>query len=364
MKAYRVEAGSRKAVVSDVEKPKAGPQDVLIKVVSAGLTTGVFRMIEMGMLKELPATVGMELAGNVEEVGSAVSTIGVGQRVRVHPSLNCGSCDYCSSGNDNMCSQGGVMGFQCFTNDPNPTFRKYRNGGLAEYVVVPYWLVDELPKNVSFDVGAKLHSAATAVSCLRRAELKAGSVVLVTAATGAMGTSIVKLAHFFGVRHLVLISRTIASLKAVEKLSSVPCELIGLDELDSDWTETQKLVQRIRKVFPAGVDSFIDLTPYGKDLWQALGALRINGTMVHLGANTLPLGIPMVALMAQFWRISGLRYHTRQDARDLLKWLGEGRVQLDDLITHRYSFSQIDEAVEQLMSRSTASWMSVIDFDP
>ena len=363
MKAYRVEAGSRKAVVSDIEKPNVGPQDVLIKVVSAGLTTGVFRMIELGMLKELPATVGMEVAGTVEEVGPMVSTINVGQRVRVHPSLTCGICDYCTSGNDNMCIQGGVMGFQSFTSTPNPTFRRYRNGGLAEYVVAPFWLVDNLPDNVSFAVGAKVHSAATAVSVLRRAELKAGSVVLVTAATGAMGTAIVKLAHFFGIRHLVLISRTIASLKAVAKLSSVPCELIGVDQLDSDWTETQKLVQRVRKVFPAGVDSFIDLTPHGKDLWQALGALKINGTMVHVGANSSPLGVPMVALMAQFWRISGVRFHSRQDARDLLKWLAEGRIQLDDLITHRYSFSQIDEAVGQLMSRSEASWMSVIDFD-
>ena len=363
MKAYRVEAGSRKAVISDIEKPKVGPQDVLIKVASAGLTTGVFRMIEMGMLKELPATVGVEVAGAVEEVGPMVSTLNVGQRVRVHPSLSCGSCDYCASGNDNMCPQGGIMGFQSFTTAPNPTFLRYRDGGLAEYVVAPYWLVDSLPDNVSFAVGAKLHSAATAVSVLRRADLKAGSVVLVTAATGAMGTSIVKMAHFFGIRNLVLISRTIASLKAVAKLSLVPCELIGIDELDSDWTETQKLVQRIRKVFPAGVDSFIDLTPHGKDLWQALGALRINGTMVHLGANSSPLGVPMVALMAQFWRISGLRFHSRQDARDLLKWLGEGRLQLEDLITHRYGFGQVDEAVEQLMARTVPSWMSVIDFD-
>ena len=262
-----------------------------------------------------------------------------------------------------MCPSGGVMGFQCFSDTPNPVFRRYRNGGLAEYVVAPYWLIDVLPSNVSFEVGAKVHTVATAVSVLRRAELKAGSVVLVTAATGAAGVSILKVARFFGVKRLILIGRSITNLKAVEKFSSVPCDLVALDQLDSDWTKTGKLVRRIRQLCPAGVDSFLDLTPSGQDLWQALGALKVNGTMVHLGGNISPLGVPMVALMAQFWRITGVRFHPRNDARDILKWLAEDQMKLEDLISHRYSFDEVSQAVEQLTSRSEAPLLIVVNFE-
>lgn len=79
-----------------------------------------------------------------------------------------------------------------------PLFKQYRDGGLAQFVRAPEWLVDEVPDGVSFGLGSKVQDLATAYNALKQADLSPGSVVIVTAPTGAMGVSILKIAHFFG----------------------------------------------------------------------------------------------------------------------------------------------------------------------
>lgn len=59
------------------------------------------------------------------------------------------------------------------------------------------WLIDKLPHNVSFDVGAKVHILANTLSALKAASLKPGARVLIAAATGGMVTATLKLAIFF-----------------------------------------------------------------------------------------------------------------------------------------------------------------------
>jgi hypothetical protein len=59
-----------------------------------------------------------------------------------------------------MCVQAAMIGFQCFGKGRVPLFEAYHEGGLAGYLRVSGWLIDVLLDNVSFDVGAKVHSLA------------------------------------------------------------------------------------------------------------------------------------------------------------------------------------------------------------
>ena len=361
MRALRAKAGAKEARLDVIDKPKVGAQDVLIKVASAGLAPGVFTLLSLGRLSQLPTTFGHEVAGVVETVGPMVTSIQVGQRVRLHPNTCCGSCRYCATGRDHMCNEAAIIGFQCMRAGQTPLFDDYHEGGLAEYVRAPYWLVDVLPDNVSFDVGAKIHDIANAMGVLKAAELPPGSTVIITAPTGAMGTACLKLAPLFGIGHIILVGRSAERLEAVKGLTSIRCDIISLSDL-GDWPTTKALVQELRKLAPDGADAIIDFMSVGSgtDIYQVMGALAVHGSFVHMGGNNSVLPLPLIAIMVNCWRIIGTRNHSRADTKAVLQLLREGRLNFDDLITHRYKLDEIDEAVARIRDRSLPVWMMVV----
>ncbi|MEU6258591.1 alcohol dehydrogenase catalytic domain-containing protein [Streptomyces sp. NPDC047043] len=198
MLAARAQEGSDTLQINKIVIPEPGPHDVLVKVASAGLAPAMMTLLARGAFRHLPTTVGHEAAGTIAAVGSEVDSVTPGTRVRVHPNLNCRTCGYCLSDRDMMCPQQAMIGHAAFGDAPMPLYDSYHDGGLAEYTRVPHWLVDPLPDHVSFDIGAKIHDLANAVRALKRADLPLGATLVVTAATGTMGTAVVKLAPISG----------------------------------------------------------------------------------------------------------------------------------------------------------------------
>jgi D-arabinose 1-dehydrogenase-like Zn-dependent alcohol dehydrogenase len=215
MLALRAHRDAQSLVLENVPVPEPGPLDVVVRVAAAGLGPGTLRLLGMGLFKHLPTTLGFEGAGTIAAVGSHVVGVGVGDRVRLHTFLNCRACIYCRTDRDMMCSEQSIMGYVAFSDAPLPLYAEYHDGTLAEYVRIPYWLVDPLPESVSFDVAAKVQTVANGVRAFKLAELPLGSTVVVTAATGAMGTATVKLAKHVGVAQLILVGRHSDRLQAV-----------------------------------------------------------------------------------------------------------------------------------------------------
>ncbi len=364
MRAYRANVGAQNAKLETVDIPKIGPQDVLIKVVSAGLAPGVFFLLKAGMLSQLPTTFGHEVAGVVAETGDLVKTVEVGQRVRLHPNVSCGVCNFCSTGRDQMCVEAGIIGLCGFSTDRMPLFERYHEGGLADFIRAPSWLVDVLPDNVNFDVGAKIHDLANAMRVLKVAQLPPGAAVVITAPTGSMGTSCVKLAPFFGIARLILVGRSTSRLEAVNKICStaISCEVVGFDSLGADWAESKALIRRLLELSPQRrVDAIIDFMPTGTDHFQMMGVLAADGAFVHMAGSRSVLPVPLIAMMRSCWRIIGTKNHARGDAKTVLQWLQDGRLKVDDLITHNFTLDAVDEAVRELHSRSSPVWMMVVN---
>ena len=362
MLAARAHSGSETIVLEQVPIPEPGPRDVVVKVAAAGLAPGMMRLLKDGAFKHLPTTLGHEAAGTVAAIGSEVGSVVVGERVRVHPNLNCRECVYCRSDRDMMCAQQAMLGHAVFGSVGTPLYDEYHDGGLAEYVRVPYWLVDTLPDNVSFDVAAKVHDLANAVRALKCASLPFGATVAVTAATGTMGTSTIKLAEHFGISRLVLVGRNADRLQEVRALAgSVATDVVALDALPADWATTGGLTRAVRGVVPAGVDAVIDFLPDGPATGQTMTAMATGGTLVHMGANGTPLPFPPAAMMVNCWRFVGTRSCTRSDARQVLELLATGVLDVDELITQRFPLSEAAIAIDALQRRSEPMWMTVIN---
>ncbi|MBD3007606.1 alcohol dehydrogenase catalytic domain-containing protein [Streptomyces sp. 5-10] len=362
MLAARAQKGSTALHLDKIATPEPGPYDVLVKVASAGLAPGMMTLLAQGAFKHLPTTLGHEAAGNVVAVGTEVEGIDADARVRVHPNLNCRTCGYCRSDRDMMCPQQAMIGHAAFGDVPMPLYDRYHDGGLAEYIRVPHWLVDPLPDNVSFDVGAKAHDLANAIRALKCADLPLGATLVVTAATGTMGTATVKLARHFGVSRLVLVGRSAERLAAVQPLAGdVRTDCVALEELPANWAEEGGLTRALRALVPQGADAVLDFVPDGPATSQALAALATGGSLVHMGANRSPLMLPMAAVMVNCWRIVGTRACTRTDAREVLTLLGQGALDAEELITHRYPLAEANEAVAALRNRTEPIWMAVVN---
>src|SRR5947207_12882040 len=127
----------------------------LIRVAAAGICHSDAHYREnISKIDRLPLTLGHEVAGLVEQVGSDVMQLSVGDRVCVHYLVSCGSCEFCVRGLEQFCRSGQMIG-------------KHRDGGYAEFIKVPGANALPLPDEIPFEVGAiMMCSSATALHAL------------------------------------------------------------------------------------------------------------------------------------------------------------------------------------------------------
>ena len=261
-----------------------------------------------------------------------------------------------------MCAQQAMVGHAAFSSAPTPLYDDYHDGGLAEYLRVPHWLIDPLPDTISFDVAAKVPDLANAVRILKSASLPTGSTVVVTAATGTMGTATVKLARHFGVARLILVGRNLDRLRALEDLADgIATDLISIGELPENWATTGGLTAALRHLAPNRAHAVIDFIPEGPATGQAMAALATGGTLAHMGGNATPLPLPPITLMVNCWRFVGIRASTRNDALEVLNLLETGALNADELITQRYPLADAVSAVDTMLRRAAPLWMTVVN---
>src|SRR4030095_15595802 len=170
---------------ADVPIPEIGPSDILIRVAAAGIChSDAHYRAGISKIDRLPLTFGHEIAGRVEEVGSKVTHLSVGERVCVHYLVHCGSCEFCVRGLEQFCRSGPMIG-------------KHRDGGYAEFIKVPGANAFLLPDEIPFEVGAiMMCSSATALHALNKARFKPGESVAIFG-FGGLGFSALQLARTF-----------------------------------------------------------------------------------------------------------------------------------------------------------------------
>ncbi|MFC4911798.1 alcohol dehydrogenase catalytic domain-containing protein [Actinomadura gamaensis] len=361
MRAARAYRGSDVLHLEKVPVPEVGEHDVLVRVAAAGLAPSTMKLLAAGMFRHLPTVPGHEAAGTVERVGSAVDPSLVGRRVRVHPMLSCLDCDYCTSDRQQMCAEAAMIGQGAFGTGKLELYARYHDGGLADFVRAPHWLIDEIPDNVSFDLAAKVHDLGNAMRALKCAGALTGATVVITAATGTMGTASIVLAEHFGIDRLILVGRSAERLEAARGLvPHLRADTIALEDLGSDWETAGGLTARIRELVPGGPEAVLDYLPAGPGGEQALRSMANGGVFVHMGGNSAPLAVPMRETMLGCWRYVGTRGCTRDDTDAVLRLLASGEVRGEQLITHRFALDDVNDALTALAGRREPMWMGVI----
>jgi alcohol dehydrogenase len=133
--------------ITEIDLPKLKSNEVMIKVESAAFNYNDLWAVWGEPIKiPLPHISGTDIAGSVTDIGSAVTTIKVGDRVVSHANLSCRTCYLCTSGREYDCNSRLVWGFQT-----GPLW-----GGFAQFAKVPEVNVVKLPSGISFNDAAAI----------------------------------------------------------------------------------------------------------------------------------------------------------------------------------------------------------------
>ena len=243
-------------VANDYPTPKAVDGHVVIRVRAASFNYhDVFTMRGMpGIKVTLPVIIGLDMAGEIAEVGPGVTGWKPADRVLVNP----------------VNKKKGLMG-------------EMLDGGMAEYCLVAADQLIAVPAGVSFEDAASLPVAyGTAHRMLITHDtVKAGERVLVLGASGGVGTGCVLLAKMLG-------AEVIACASSDEKLARL--KALGADEAvdytKTDWSKwaVEKYGKPQRRTYDGGVDVVINFT--GGDTWlPSLRCLKRGGKLLVCGAT-------------------------------------------------------------------------------
>jgi NAD+-dependent secondary alcohol dehydrogenase Adh1 len=214
MKAVRLHAYHEQPVVEDVPDPVIkGPLDVIIKIGGAGVCRTDLHIIdgqwEAAMDPDLPYTVGHENAGWVQEIGSAVTNVKIGDTVILHPTPTCGLCHACRAGQDMHCANSSFPGLDS-------------DGGMAEYLLTSARACVPLdPSTRPQDVAALADAGITAYHAVRKALplLYPGTTCVVIGAGGLGHIGIQCLAALTATR-IIVVDRNPAALKLAATLGA------------------------------------------------------------------------------------------------------------------------------------------------
>ena len=244
------------AVIEDHPKPTAAPGSVVIRVRASSFNYhDVFTVQGMpGIKVPLPVVIGLDMAGEIAEIGDGVSGWSVGDRVLVNP-LN---------------KKKGLMG-------------EMMDGGMAEYCLVAADQLIRMPDGVTFEEAAALPVAYGTAHrmIITHKTIKAGDRVLVLGASGGVGTGCVILAKHLG-------AEVIACAGGEEKMQRL--KEIGADETinykDVDFSKwaIERYGKPQRRTYEGGVDVVINFT--GGDTWvPSLRCLKRGGSLLVCGAT-------------------------------------------------------------------------------
>jgi NADPH:quinone reductase-like Zn-dependent oxidoreductase len=314
--AFKEFGGPEKLAYQDVPDPKIKPNEVLVRVRACALNhLDLFVREGIPALKTpLPFWTGCDIAGEVAEVGAAVSGVAVGTRVAVNPNLTCGRCEFCMQGEDSLCIRYGILG-------------EHAPGGLAEYVPVRADNVLPLPATASFQEAASfiLTNMTAWRMVVTQGQVRPGQDVLVIGVGGGVSSTAVQIARLCGARVIV----TSSDDAKLEKARALGAE-VGINyRTTPDWA---------KQVFEAtgkrGVDVVIENV--GAATWKdSIRSLKGGGRLVTCGATSGPVGETLIPLV--FWKqvhIIGSTMANRKEFHDVMGQFFAGRLKaiIDEVV--------------------------------
>lgn len=312
-----------------VADPVAAPGDLVLRVQAAticGTDIRVYRGKKTAGIR-YPSTIGHEFSGTILAVGGP-SPFKIGQRVGVCPAIPCGHCAQCQRGRENLCPDLQAIGYEI-------------DGAFAEYIRIPARAVElgnvhVLPDHLSFELAALIEPLACVQNGQNKVALRQGDTVAILGA-GPIGTLHAKLARLRGASR-VIVSEPNASRRAAALRAGAD---VVIDPTASDLRERVRAETR-----GLGADVVICAIGIPALAAQAVG-LAAKGGRVSLfaGFTKGELGtMDINTIHYDELRVTGAFGLSRKDYESTLHMIADGRIDLSDMVTHRFGLNDVAEA--------------------
>jgi propanol-preferring alcohol dehydrogenase len=338
MRAAVLEELRRPLSIREAQVPELLDDEVLVETKFCGICGTDLHIIEgRGYVPKLPHILGHEPSGIVREVGRSVMSPKPGDRVVPYLFITCGSCWYCRSGRDSMCSRlRGIIGVTA-------------NGAFAKYFKAPAGNLFLLPESVPLDLGAL---AADAVITSVHAVYDRGNIGSSTSAAvvgaGGVGQVIIQLLKDLGLR-TAAVSRSEAKLAVAKGLGAAEA-----------WSGGDPQMAELSRGFaPDGIDVVFDCVGSEESMRDAMTMVKRCGRVVVVGEEDARFPASSTDIAQREIEVVGSRNGSRGNMETALGLLGRGVVR--PVISDYFALEQVNEALERV--RRGASGRVVLKMD-
>ncbi|MEL0106647.1 MAG: S-(hydroxymethyl)glutathione dehydrogenase/class III alcohol dehydrogenase [Rhodospirillaceae bacterium] len=347
-----------------LEGPRAG--EVLVEIKATGIChTDAFTLSGDDPEGLFPAILGHEGAGVVVDIGPGVTSLNKGDHVIPLYVPECRQCDYCTSGKTNLCqavreTQGqGLMpdGSSRFSLGGDKLFHYMGTSTFSNYTVVPEIALAKIRQDAPFDkvcyIGCGVTTGIGAV--INTAKVKPGSNVVVFG-LGGIGLNVVQGARLVGANQIVGID--------INPKRKALAEKFGMTDF-IDASKTDNVVEAVIDLTNGGADYSFECIGNVTTMRQALECCHKGwGESVIIGVAGAGQEIstrPFQLVTGRVWRgtaFGGAKGRT--DVPKIVDWYMDGKINIDDLITHTMPLNDINKAFD--LMHEGESIRSVVTF--
>ena len=319
--------GPNKIQITEVPKPELKPNQILIQVKACALNH-----FDLFVLNEsdpdnitFPFWGGADIAGVVVEIGELANGFVLGDRVVVNPSIYCGHCEHCITGEESQCHEYGIIGDSI-------------QGGLAEYISIDATNLLKMPEHMSF-----AEAAATPLvyqtawrALINKANIRPGDDVLVLGASGGVGSASIQIAKLAGANVIAVTSNA----DKIENVKMMGADIVLNRKSGDYWHELACLTNN------RGVDVVIENV--GAATWaQSINSLAKGGRLVTYGRTTGHLVETDIKTI--FWNqlsIIGTTMANRREFNEVMQLVFQGK--LKPVIDSVFSLEETGLAYQRL----------------
>ncbi len=331
--------GPKEINIQEVARPSVGPNDVLLKIHSVGICGTDLHIYHGGTVVKPGTIIGHEFSGEVVQVGNMVSNFSVGDRVVAEHVITCHKCYYCLRGKPELCLKAEVLGMD-------------HPGALAEYMAVPANLVYKIPETISYEDAALIEPLTIALYAASQARPLTGQRVAVVG-QGPIGLLLDQVLQAAGA-HVIGIDTQAPRLAFAQKHAWVN---EALNPVDHDFQ------RKLSAIAEMGVDSAFEAV--GKEVTAELciDIARRDGDIFLLGVFEKPATLNLMKVIKKELNVYG-SWTCAFSFPAAIDLVAQGKVDLQSMITHRYSLDQVAQAFAESSTYSDDRIKTVINLIP
>ncbi|MDH3332758.1 MAG: L-threonine 3-dehydrogenase [Gammaproteobacteria bacterium] len=330
MKALVKAKAERGIWMEDIEKPRVGHNDVLIKVkrtAICGTDIHIFKWDEWAKATiPVPMAVGHEFSGEIVDMGIEVKGFEIGDRVSAEGHITCGVCRNCRAGRRHLCMNTVGVGVN-------------RPGAFAEYLSVPAFNAFKLPDAITDDMASILDPLGNATHTALSFDL-VGEDVLITGA-GPIGIMAVAIARYAGARHVVITDVNDYRLDLARKMGATRAINVTTTSID----ETMKELGMVE-----GFDVGMEMSGNPQAFRDMLRTMHHGGKVAILGIPPGDMAIDWNHVIFKGLILKGVYGREMFETWYKMSSMLQSGLNMEPIITHHFNIDEFQPAFELMES--------------